>query len=301
MQSILIGYGYWGHIVEKYIRNSELFELIGIFDPDIPNSLDLDEMLNHNLVECAFVCTPIETHFSIVQNLLERGVHIFCEKPLCKKKNDTLYLIKLAKEHNLVLFTDYIYTVSPSLRLIKEHISDLGKIFYIDMRIKQFGRFYKEDNVFEVIGIHMISALVYLLDVKEYDIQVLNVEKVKSSSENLIEAGIIFFKVYNINGKIECNLLSNSKERKIEIICEHGVIIFDMLDEITVKFILHLKDGEQKVQSFLIKETYDESNNLNFALESFYQSIIKKDNFNFSITERTAEVLDQVNCMIMER
>lgn len=295
MQCVLMGYGYWGKIVERYLHASKQFELYAICDPNFANTISLEEILNNDVIECVFVCTPVVSHFEIVKKLLQNGIHVFCEKPLCRDYKEMMTLIELSRINEVALFTDYIYTVSPSLQYIKQHIFDLGKIMYIDMSIKQFGNFYKADNVFEVIGVHMISALVFLLNTSKEEIQINSLEDIKYNLKGLLMEGIAFFQVNQIKGKIECSLLSDKKERRIEITCEKGIIIFDMLNEFSVRIISHKEESDYFTQYILHQEKYDESNNLKFILKSFYNSINMQDESNTKLTIQVTDILNQVN------
>ena len=164
MKCVLIGYGYWGKIVKQYIEKNNYFELVGVCDPALKNSLNLEDILKSKEIECAFVCSPVDTHYSTVKKLLEYNKHVFCEKPLCKDFNETKELVNLSEKKEVCLYTDYIYTVSPTINFIKKNINLVGKVLYCEASIKQFGNFYKNDDVFEVIGVHMFSALSYILD-----------------------------------------------------------------------------------------------------------------------------------------
>lgn len=297
IKSILLGYGYWGKIIARYIRQSKDFELNGICDPHLKGVWDRKDILENRNIDCAFVCTPIDQHYDLVSALLESGVHVFCEKPLCRSVEETLCLYEKARQKGRILFTDYIYTVSPSIRYIKAHIDLLGKIRYIDMDIRQFGRFYRNDSVYEVIGVHMISVLAYLFDAKKHEIEVLLTETMAYGSQAQAEAGCILFRLRDIRGKITCSLVSDEKTRRIELLCDHGTIVFDMLAEDTVKIIIHEEDKKnegQKKQQIFCRQQFDEKNNLCHVLEEFQETILTGKTVNESISIRVAEVLDQV-------
>ncbi len=294
MKCVLIGYGYWGKILLGYIHSSVYFELAGICDPGLKDSLFLENVWKKNLAECAFVCVPVGMHYEMVSTLLDHGIHVFCEKPLCRNLAETRKLYEKAGRVKRTLFTDYIYTVSPSIRFIKKHRDALGAVRYANLVIKQFGNFYKDDDVYEVIGVHMISAFLYIMDRQGQDIQVEKVLTIQRNERGYAEAGIIFFHMDELSGKIECSLTSAEKERKIELVCENGIIVFDMLREDTVQIIFHQKEGYQKKQRVLEKRAYDEKNNLSLILEEFYRTVQTGDSSNERISLRTAKVLERV-------
>lgn len=294
MKSVLIGYGYWGRILEKYINESINFELIGIVDPLLDGALTINDILDNNDVECAFVSTPIDTHFTIVKSLIEHGIHTFCEKPLCKSKSQVDILIKLAEEKKCLLYTDYIYTNSPSLNFIKKHITDLGAVLYIDMEITQFGLFYKEDDVFDVLAVHLLSAVLFLFSDIQNSLTIRNVEVIEKNQWGIVEEGNVAFSIKNIPGKLYCSQISEKKNRRIRLVCEQGAIIFDMMAEYTVEIIQHEKKGGRKEKNIIVQEKYDEANNLNSALKSFYQNIIKMEKENCWLSSSVSDALEMI-------
>ena len=68
MDCILIGYGYWGHIIERYIRQSEKFRLLGICDHHKEDGVDLQAVIDS--IACAFVCVSTRNHVPVVEELL---------------------------------------------------------------------------------------------------------------------------------------------------------------------------------------------------------------------------------------
>ena len=80
MKVALVGYGYWGKILRKYIDASPNFELTAITTKDDvisdPIFTTLDEILENESIEAVFVCTPIDSHYDICKACLQRGKHV---------------------------------------------------------------------------------------------------------------------------------------------------------------------------------------------------------------------------------
>ena len=302
MKCVLIGYGYWGKIIEKYIEKDNFFELIGICDPKLENSLNFDNILKNKDIECAFVCNPVDVHYLTVKRLLEHDKHVFCEKPLCKDLKETEEVLELSKKKKKCLFTDYIYTSSPSINFIKENINLLGKVLYCEGNINQFGKFYKKDNVFEVLSVHLISAISYILD---KELRVVDVISKKESKDNITQVGSIEILIEKgtkekINGIINSSLLNDKKERNIIFRCENGNIIFDMMGKETVKIVRHkeLEIGYQEEVIFTKK--YDESNNLIKVIDLFKKNIKKKET-NRIVTINVAKAFESISKKLKEK
>jgi UDP-N-acetylglucosamine 3-dehydrogenase len=154
----LVGTGYWGSIVRKYISSSDFFELVGIY-----NSKNIGDLFLNHSVEAVFVCTPADTHFEICKKSLENGKHVFCEKIIVKKMSEFDKLVGLSQRNDKELYTDYTYIYSPSIRFIQKNLKKkIGDINYIISEISQFGRFYKNENAYEIVGVHILAVLWFM-------------------------------------------------------------------------------------------------------------------------------------------
>ncbi len=63
---------------------------------------DYKKMLDAVTPDAVFVSAPTKYHAAIVEDLLQRGIHVFVEKPFCLNVAQGTKLVKLAKEKGLV-------------------------------------------------------------------------------------------------------------------------------------------------------------------------------------------------------
>ncbi len=49
------------------------------------------------------IVSPENTHAEIVRKALNKGIHVFCEKPLSTRLDEACELVKLANQKNLLL------------------------------------------------------------------------------------------------------------------------------------------------------------------------------------------------------
>lgn len=68
---------------------------------------DMKKMLDSADVEAAIISTPSRLHAPMVLDCLQRGIHVFCEKPFCLDPADSLALAALAREKGLVTQVGY--------------------------------------------------------------------------------------------------------------------------------------------------------------------------------------------------
>jgi len=70
---------------------------------------DFDRMLAEEKLDALVVSTPSKLHASMVQKALERGLHVFCEKPFVLDVGDGERLVQLAESKQLVNQVGYHY------------------------------------------------------------------------------------------------------------------------------------------------------------------------------------------------
>lgn len=273
MKVALLGYGYWGKIVETYLHNNQFLYLKKIYtrsekDQNGIFTSRLDDIMTDSEIDAVFICLPAAMHFEICKIALENGKHVFCEKPLVKYGENFLYLEKLAKTVQKILYTDYIYTVSPSIRCIKDNLPRLGDIQFIEGQLLQFGKFYCGDSIWENIGVHLISVL--------YDwFPTLNIKMIKRNTQVNRNIGCVLLEDEGgMQVKLECSLLCPSKKRNIYIYGRNGSMCFDMLDPNATVY-MNLFDARQDGVELSESRTwkYDEGNNLKFSIQQFIDFI----------------------------
>lgn len=70
---------------------------------------DYRKLLDEARLDCVFIATPSKVHAEMVRYALERGVHVFCEKPFVLDVGDGERLAQLASERGLVNQVGYHY------------------------------------------------------------------------------------------------------------------------------------------------------------------------------------------------
>jgi predicted dehydrogenase len=68
---------------------------------------DYDRMLREVELDAVLIATPSRTHASMVRTALERGLHVFCEKPFTLAVQDATELTALARSKGLVTQVGY--------------------------------------------------------------------------------------------------------------------------------------------------------------------------------------------------
>ena len=103
----VIGAGHLGKIHLNILNNSD-FELVGFHDTDVFNSEKLSQEKGYSFfkelhllierIDAAVIVSPTTTHFEIAKECINKGKHIFVEKPLTKDSNEAILIETMAKE-----------------------------------------------------------------------------------------------------------------------------------------------------------------------------------------------------------
>lgn len=78
-------------------------------------------------IDAAIIATPPWLHYRIAMPLLERGIHVLCEKPLAESAADARAMIEQAERSGASLSVNHTRRAFPALRRVKE-LLDSGAI-----------------------------------------------------------------------------------------------------------------------------------------------------------------------------
>ena len=102
MKAVVIGYGYMGQIRHQVVESLDGLELVGICDQFIdPGEIgtvcrhfdDYQTAIRETDPDLVFVCTPNSHSPEICVYAIERGCHVFCEKPPGRNVSDIRRII----------------------------------------------------------------------------------------------------------------------------------------------------------------------------------------------------------------
>ncbi len=114
--------------VPNLLRLKGQFEILGVFDPSpavrrfINHHYDLQifdslESLLATSVEAVLIASPDALHHEQILAAFARGLHVFCEKPLCYAVEDIDTVIKARDASGLVLQVGYMKRFDPSYEM----------------------------------------------------------------------------------------------------------------------------------------------------------------------------------------
>jgi predicted dehydrogenase len=94
---------------------------------------DYQAMLSKEDLDCLFVATPSRNHAAIVETALQRGLHVFCEKPFGLDPEKSFQLAELAESKGLVNQVGYhcrfIAAFTEAKRLLEANV--IGELHHL--------------------------------------------------------------------------------------------------------------------------------------------------------------------------
>ena len=93
---------------------------------------DLEEMLNKEKLDFVITALPTYVHEKIAVQVMERGIHVFSEKPMAISPEQAQNMIDVAKKNNVKLMIGQCLRYFPSYRALKELIDtkEYGEVKY---------------------------------------------------------------------------------------------------------------------------------------------------------------------------
>ncbi|MEK7483493.1 MAG: Gfo/Idh/MocA family oxidoreductase [Planctomycetota bacterium] len=177
----VIGAGVWGKNLIRVFSQLPQVELRYIADlhepirklnqnlyPKTTVVEDYTIILEDPKVQGIVVATPTETHFSIIQKVLNSGKHCFAEKPLTLSSQESLQLMQQAQQQQKVLMVGHLLKYHPAVRYIKKILDrkELGEILYIYSNRLNLGQVRTTENCWWSLAPHDLSLILYFLDEK---------------------------------------------------------------------------------------------------------------------------------------
>lgn len=102
--------------------------------PDAMVAASLDEMLEHDL-DGLVIATPSALHAEQSIRALERGLAVFCQKPLGRTQAEVASVVAAARQADRVLGVDLSYRHTEGMRQIRDLVQSgaLGEVFAADL------------------------------------------------------------------------------------------------------------------------------------------------------------------------
>lgn len=142
----VLGAGHLGKIHLKLLNQSEKFELAGFYDPSKENAVKVAEEFGYHIfdsieelidaVDVVDIVTPTLNHYDCAKMAIEKGKHIFIEKPITKTVTEAEELRDLVKQQNVRGQVGHVERFNPAFLAVKAKIKN--PMFIETHRLSEF-------------------------------------------------------------------------------------------------------------------------------------------------------------------
>ena len=309
----VIGAGHLGKIHLNILNNSD-FELVGFHDTDVFNSEKLSQEKGYSFfkelhlliekIDAAVIVSPTTTHFEIAKECINKGKHIFVEKPLTKDSNEARIIETMAKEKGIIGQVGFVERYNEAFISCREFIKNPK--FIESHRLSDFNPRGTDVSVIMDLMIHDIDII---LSINKSNVKRIDASGVSiiSSTPDIANARIEFEDGCIAN--LTSSRISLKKMRKTRIFQEDAYISINFLEkEFQVVKIRDKRKGEAE-NSLIVKNNLGEEkviffenpkvqsiNSIEAELNDFYKSIKFKSDSKVSLNDgiKALEVAEEI-------
>lgn len=238
----VIGVGGWGKNHARVLH--EMGVLGAICDEDEVRARELariyestpyfslDQLLENELdLDGCMICTPTKTHFTMAQKIMEKGVHVFVEKPLAFSSRECEQMIEIAKRKKVILTAGYIERFNPAIQDVKRLI-DSHK--YGDLLMMEFHRenrmplHIRDVGIIYDTSVHDIDTAMYLFNSTPHVVFARSGRKFHSYED--FATIMLGFDEQRV-AIIASNWITPNRVRKFSAVCTDGIITGDYITQ----------------------------------------------------------------------
>lgn len=296
LQVGVIGTGHLGKLHIKMLKMVNDCELVGIYDQNYEQAKaagsefnvnvfeKLDELLNK--VSAVTIAATTTAHHEIAKICLNKGIHIFVEKPITASIEEGEEIVALAKEKNLNLQVGHVERFNPALLCVEDYINN--PMFIQSDRLAQFNPRGTDVAVVLDLMIHDIDIILSLVksDVVKVDASGVSVV---SDTFDIANARIEFANGAVAN--VTASRISTKKLRKMRLFQQDNYISLDFTTGTAEVYrLIHADEkpsssfitygemgiGDKKKKLIYEQPEVKEVNALHYEIKLFVDSVINK-------------------------
>ena len=170
----VLGAGHLGKIHLRLLQESKKYELIGFYDPSEENTKEVALEFGYtsfssiasliDAVDVVDIVTPTLSHFDCAKQSIEKGRHIFIEKPITKTVLEAEAIKTLASQYHVQGQVGHVERFNPSFTAVKEMIDN--PMFIESHRLAEFNPRGTDVPVVLDLMIHDIDIILSVINSK---------------------------------------------------------------------------------------------------------------------------------------
>ncbi len=170
----VLGAGHLGKIHLRLLQESSKYNLIGFYDPFTENAEKVAKEFGYKLfssinelidaVDVVDIVTPTLSHFDCAKQAIEKGKHIFIEKPITNTLQEAEAIRTLASQHHIRGQVGHVERFNPAFTAVKDKIDT--PMFIETHRLAEFNPRGTDVPVVLDLMIHDIDIILSVVNSK---------------------------------------------------------------------------------------------------------------------------------------
>ncbi|MGJ8734539.1 MAG: Gfo/Idh/MocA family protein [Cellulophaga sp.] len=249
----VLGAGHLGKIHLRLLNESEKYSLVGFYDPDVINGKKVEAEFGYtyydninklmDAVDVLDIVTPTLSHFECAKKAIEKGKHIFIEKPITNTLAEAEELIELKNKYNVKGQVGHVERFNPAFSSVKDSI--VNPMFIETHRLAEFNPRGTDVPVVLDLMIHDIDAILSVVNSKVKNINASGVSVI-SKSPDIANARIEFENGCVAN--LTASRISLKNMRKSRFFQQDAYISVDFLEKKVE--VVKMKDAPEQAGDF---------------------------------------------------
>ncbi|WP_298781468.1 Gfo/Idh/MocA family oxidoreductase [uncultured Polaribacter sp.] len=249
----VLGAGHLGKIHLRLLEQSQKYELVGFYDPNTENANivakeygyknypTIDALIND--VEVIDIVTPTLSHFECAKNAIQKGCHIFIEKPITKTVLEAEAIRTLASQFHVKGQVGHVERFNPAFTAVKDKINN--PMFIECHRLAEFNPRGTDVPVVLDLMIHDIDIILSVVNSKVKSVHA-NGVAIISETPDITNARIEFENGCVAN--LTASRISMKNMRKSRFFQKDAYVSVDMLEKKSE--IVRMKDVPENPDEF---------------------------------------------------
>jgi UDP-N-acetylglucosamine 3-dehydrogenase len=240
----VVGVGAMGRNHARVLSEIPRAELVGVADTDLENAQkvahrcgatawsDYLRMFDEAKLDAVTIAVPTAEHLRVAQVAIERGLHLFVEKPIALTTEEARQMIELARQRGVCLMIGHIERFNPAVLAMKERLrtGELGRVFQIEARRQSpFPARVEDVGVVIDLAVHDIDIMRYVSESEITRVYAETARRIHGRGEDML-TGLLRLGDGSI-GTLIVNWLTPAKIRELFVTGERGMYRVDYITQ----------------------------------------------------------------------
>ena len=249
----VLGAGHLGKIHLKLLHQSSKYKLVGFYDPIKENAIKVSKEFGYNIFntvdelidacDVVDIVTPTLNHYDCAKSAIEKGKHIFIEKPVTKTVIEAEKLNNLLKKNKVKGQVGHVERFNPAFTAVKDKIKT--PMFIESHRLAEFNPRGTDVPVVLDLMIHDIDIILSVVNSKVKKIHASGVSVI-SETPDIANARIEFENGCVAN--LTASRISMKNMRKSRFFQKDAYISVDFLEKKSE--VVRMKDVPENPDEF---------------------------------------------------